>query len=203
MDARDHWRALYGTKSPEEVSWYEASPAPSLDAFDRLGVAPGMAVIDVGAGASRLADCLLDRGFTDVTLLDIAETALDATRLRLGPRAGKLQWEVADICHWQPGRQFDAWHDRAAFHFLTEPGDRARYRRTLLDGMHPGSLVILAAFAPDGPEQCSGLPVQQYDADDLAAELGEDFRPVESWRHSHTTPWGTEQRFQWAAFRRK
>lgn len=203
MDSRKHWRALYGTRQVEEVSWYQSVPQSSLDVFGRLGVTPDMAILDVGAGAATLADALLDGDFTDVTLLDIADTALEASRLRLGPRASKAHWEVADVRDWHPPRQFDVWHDRAVFHFLTEAADRARYRSTLLAATRADSLVILATFAPDGPEQCSGLPVQRYDAAGLAAELGDAFMPVESWRQAHKTPWGADQSFQWAAFQRQ
>jgi 2-polyprenyl-3-methyl-5-hydroxy-6-metoxy-1,4-benzoquinol methylase len=202
MDPREHWRTVYGTRRPDEVSWYQAVPEPSLDAFDRVGVKPTMAVVDVGAGASLLADALLDRGYADVTLVDIADTALEAGRQRLGRRAGKVHWEVADVRDWHPARRFDVWHDRAVFHFLTEADDRDGYRRALFEGTHPGSLVILATFALDGPQQCSGLPVRRYDADTLAAEFGEDFTLLEAWLQPHETPWGTEQSFQWAVFQR-
>jgi len=202
MDPAEHWRTVYTTKAPEEVSWFEARPEESLQAIRRLEVKPGMAIVDIGAGTSRLADALLDLGFADVTLLDIADSALDASRDRLGSRADKISWQVSDIRHWRPDRQYDVWHDRAVFHFLTEAADRKQYRRTLLEATRPGSLVILATFAADGLEQCSGLPVRRYDADGLAAELGEPFAPLEAWYQSHGTPWGATQGFQWAAFQR-
>ena len=203
MEPREHWRAVYGAKRPDEVSWYQASPEPSLAALGRLGADPGMALVDVGAGASTLADELLDRGWSDITLVDIAAPALEASRVRLGPRAGKVRWEVADVRYWRPGRGFGIWHDRAVFHFLTDPADRAGYKRALAEGTRPGSLVIIAGFAPDGPEQCSGLPVQRYDAATLAAELGPDFQPIADWRETHVTPWGADQRFQWCVFTRR
>ena len=203
MEPREHWRTVYEAKSPEEVSWYQASPEPSLAALDRLGADPAMSLVDVGAGASTLADALLDRGWADVTLVDIAEPALEASRVRLGARAGKLRWDVADIRHWRPGRTFDIWHDRAVFHFLTGAEDRAGYKRTLAEGTRPGSLVIIGTFALDGPEQCSGLPVQRYDAVAMAAELGSKFRPIADWREAHLTPWDAEQHFQWCVFKRR
>ena len=202
MDPREHWRQVYEAKRPEEVSWYQGSPAPSLAALDRYGARPGMALVDVGAGASMLTDALLDRGWDNVTLVDVSEPALEAVRLRLGPRAAAIRREVADIRHWRPDRAFDVWHDRAVFHFLTEPEDRAGYKRALDEGTHPGSQVIIATFAPDGPEQCSGLPVVRYDAAVLAAEIGSAYRLVEGWRQTHATPWGAEQHFQWAVLRR-
>ena len=203
MEPRDHWRDVYAARRPEEVSWYQASPAPSLAALDRLGADPGMALVDVGAGASRLADALLDRGWGDVTLIDIAEPALEATRRRLGPRAGKVRWEVADIRFWRPDRRFDLWHDRAVFHFLTSAHDRAAYKRALMAGTAPGSRLILATFAIDGPAKCSGLPVVRYDAATLAGELGEPFALLDSWAQTHTTPAGAAQPFQWATFERR
>jgi trans-aconitate methyltransferase len=202
MDPREHWRTVYATKAPEEVSWFEAEPQASLRAMRRLDVAPDTAIVDVGAGASRLADALLDLGFSDVTLLDIAEGALATSRARLGARAKDVSWEVADVRHWRPQRSFDLWHDRAVFHFLTDAADRDQYRRTLIEATHRGSLVVLATFAPDGPEQCSGLTVRRYDADGLAKELGENFVLREAWREEHETPWGAKQSFQWAAFER-
>lgn len=203
MDPREHWRTVYATKAPEEVSWFEAEPGASLRAIGRLDVAPDSAIVDVGAGASSLADALLDRGFRDVTLLDIADSALLASRARLRARADEVSWEVADVRQWRPERCYGLWHDRAVFHFLTEAADRDRYQRTLIEATLPGSLVILATFAPDGPEQCSGLPVRRYDADGLAAELGESFALRDAWRDEHETPWGTKQSFQWAAFERR
>lgn len=200
MEPREHWRQVYEAKRPDEVSWFQASPAPSLDALDRLGAGPARSLVDVGAGASTLADALLDRGWSDLTLVDVSEPALEASRQRLGERAGKVNWDVADIRHWRPGRAFDVWHDRAVFHFLTEAAGRAGYKRALAEGTRPGSNVVLATFAPDGPEQCSGLPVQRYDAAALAAELGGAFRMIDHWRETHVTPWGSEQSFQWCVF---
>jgi hypothetical protein len=161
-----------------------------------------MSLVDVGAGASTLADALLDRGWSDITLVDIAESALEASRVRLGPRAAKLRWEIADVRHWRPRRAFDVWHDRAVFHFLTEAGDSLGYKRALAEATRTGSLVIIAGFALDGPEQCSGLPVRRFDAASLVAELGNGFDPIADWREVHVTPWGAEQRFQWCAFTR-
>lgn len=202
MEPRDHWRTVYETKRPEEVSWYQPSPDASLAALERAGADPSMSLVDVGGGASTLVNALLDRGWGDLTVADIAEPALEASRQRLGERAGQVRWLVADITDWRPDRDFDVWHDRAVFHFLTDAGWRAGYKRAILAGTHPGSHVIIATFALDGPEMCSGLPVRRYDAAGLAAELGKDFVPVTDWREAHVTPWGAEQRFQWCVFRR-
>lgn len=203
MEPGEHWRQVYRAKRPDELSWYQASPDPSLAALERIGADPAMSIVDLGAGASTLADALLDRGWTDITLVDIAEPALETTRKRLGERAGNVRFEVADIRHWPPARTFDIWHDRAAFHFLTSPADRDAYRRALRAGTHSGSQVIIATFARDGPEMCSGLPVQRYDAGALAAELGAEFDLIDSWTETHVTPWGANQSFLWSAFTRR
>jgi trans-aconitate methyltransferase len=148
-------------------------------------------------------DALLDRGFCAITVLDIAEAALEVARRRLGPRGQAVDWQVADIRRWRPEGPYDLWHDRAVFHFLTEPEDRAAYMATLNEAVRPGGWVVLASFAPDGPETCSGLPVRRYDAAGLAEELGEGFELVRQMRERHVTPSGAEQPFTWTLFRRR
>lgn len=201
LKRQDHWSRVYEEKAPSSVSWYQAEPEPSLRALDRFGARPSSSFIDIGGGASNLVDALLGRGWRDVTVLDIAAPALEAARARLGPEAEKVHWEVADITEWQPSRRYDVWHDRAVFHFLTAPEQREAYRRALLAGVSPGGLVIMATFALDGPERCSGLPARRYDPAGLAAELGAAFRLIEGWREEHVTPWGSRQSFNWCAFR--
>lgn len=203
METREHWRHAYAAKAPDELSWFEASPSSSLKALDRLCLERPLSIVDVGGGASTLADALLGRGWSDITIVDIADTALASSRERLGPRAADVHWHVADIRDWLPGRTFDIWHDRAVFHFLTGVGDRTDYKRTLAAGTHAGSHVIIATFAVDGPDKCSGLPVHRYDAALLAAEIGPEFSLVGDWRETHVTPWGTEQPFQWCLFERR
>jgi hypothetical protein len=202
MDPREHWRAVYEAKRPDEVSWFQALPEPSLAALERHGIGAEASLIDVGGGASGLAGELAALGWRDVTVLDIAASAIGEAKGRLVDTSEAIIWIDADILHWRPSRTFDVWHDRALFHFLTEPAERELYLGALRAGTHDDSLVILATFALDGPEQCSGLPVRRYDAEAMAAELGEEFTLVEAWRQAHVTPWGAEQRFQWAAFRR-
>jgi 2-polyprenyl-3-methyl-5-hydroxy-6-metoxy-1,4-benzoquinol methylase len=200
-DRQAHWQEVYTTKSPDAVSWFQPSPEPSLKMIDALGVEPPARAVDIGGGASGLVEALIGRGF-EVTVLDIAEAALAAARERLGETASKVDWQVADITQWQPGGQYDLWHDRAVFHFLTGADDRASYLSALNAGTAPGGAIVLATFAEDGPEKCSGLPVQRYSADALAAELGSGFNLVHRSRETHRTPWGSEQSFTWAAFRR-
>lgn len=201
-DRDKHWEAVYREKSPDSVSWFQDTPVPTLNALDQFGADKRSALIDIGGGASALVDSLFERGWRDLTVLDIAASALDAAKLRLGALSDLVQWEVADITNWRPTRTFDVWHDRAVFHFLTETRQRQAYRRALLDGLAEHGLVIMATFAPDGPEQCSGLPVQRYDTETLAKELGAELKPIANWREQHVTPWGSNQAFNWCVFRK-
>jgi len=199
---RTHWQNVYATKAENEVSWYQENPASSLDLVAATGVPSDAAIIDVGGGASRLVDCLLDKGFRRVAVLDLSENALGEAKTRLGRRADAVDWIVADVTTWEPSRTYDLWHDRAAFHFLTEPADREAYVVRLKRAVHRGGHVIIATFAPDGPERCSGLPIVRYDPDALARMLGQDFELVDSRRHDHLTPSGNTQHFQFSRFLR-
>jgi trans-aconitate methyltransferase len=199
----DHWRTVYTEKQPEDVSWYQPAPTQSLLALDHFEAGPALSLIDIGGGASTLVDALLSRGWRDLTVLDIAAPALAAAQARLGDAAAAATWVVADMTAWQPARRYDIWHDRAVFHFLTEPEQRAGYLRALNEGLAAGGLAIFATFAPDGPEKCSGLAVERYDADKLAATLGPRFALEASWRDAHLTPWGASQAFNWCVFRRR
>lgn len=197
-----HWSAVYRSKHSETVSWYQPSPEPSLRALERQGVPSSAALIDVGGGASNLVDVLIERGWSDLSVLDIAAPALAVAKKRLGQSAAQVEWTVADITTWLPDRTYDVWHDRAVFHFLTRAEERQGYRRALLTGTAPGGLIVIATFAPDGPEKCSGLPVQRYDSESLSQELGPAFRLVDAWREAHLTPGGSSQAFNWCVFRR-
>lgn len=199
-----HWNTVYTTKAEDSVSWFQPVPQISLDLIGRAGATAASAIIDIGGGASALVDHLLDAGHRDVSVLDIADSALAKTRARLGPeRAGQVHWLVADIAAWKPARVYDIWHDRAVFHFLTDPADRAAYLAALRAGTKAGSQVIIGTFAADGPERCSGLPVQRYAPADLAATLGADFTVVEALPHDHRTPGGSIQKFQFSRFLRR
>jgi trans-aconitate methyltransferase len=202
MDQRGHWETVYQTKAETDVSWFQESPKVSLDLIDMLGIAPQTRVIDVGGGASRLVDALLDKGFDAITVLDISEPALAATRARLGKQADRVHWLAADVTQWEPKESYGLWHDRAAFHFLTDAADRAAYADRVARAVAPGGHVIIATFAPDGPERCSGLPVQRHDAESIGAVLGSGFALVDTRRHDHQTPGGSVQRFQFSTFRR-
>jgi SAM-dependent methyltransferase len=194
---------VYTRKGENEVSWFQENPAPSLELFTRVGAIPASAIIDVGGGASRLVDHLIRNGFQDVTVLDLSGAALDAAKVRLGDRATRVRWVVADATLWEPAKAYDIWHDRAAFHFLTDEQDRTAYVARLARGLKIGGHAIIATFALDGPERCSGLPVMRYDAESLGQTLGHAFRLVHTLRHEHATPWGSQQIFQFSVFRRQ
>lgn len=202
MTRQSHWDEVYRTKSADRVSWFQPDPAPSLAAIDHLDLLPETALIDIGGGTSNLVDALLARGWTDLTVLDISAAAFAVTQARLGADAARVAWLVNDITEWVPPRTYGLWHDRAVFHFLTEPAQREAYRRALHAALAPGGHVIIATFAPDGPVRCSGLPVRQYDAPALAAELGADLRLLRHWREEHRTPGGASQMFTWCVFER-
>jgi SAM-dependent methyltransferase len=197
-----HWENVYVKKRDNEVSWFQENPAPSLALIAEIGATPALAIIDVGGGASRLVDRLIEDGFQDVTVLDLSAAALEASKARLGDRAGRVHWLVADATIWEPSRTYDVWHDRAAFHFLTEARDRDSYVARLRQGLKIGGHAIIATFALDGPEKCSGLPVERYDAARLAQTLGSGFKLLRNQQHDHATPWGSHQLFQFSVFQR-
>ena len=197
-----HWENVYKEKGEYQVSWFQETPAVSLELLGIVGATPKSAVIDIGGGASRLVDALIDRNYGDVTVLDLSEPAIAIAKARLGERAVAVAWIVGDVTRWEPPRSYDVWHDRAAFHFLTEAGDRTAYAARLTRALRPGGHAIIGTFAMDGPERCSGLPVVRYDATRLSEVLGDSFALVETRRHEHQTPMGGTQRFQFSVFRR-
>lgn len=202
---REHWDGVYGARPDDELTWFEATPAVSL-ALVREHLQPGAPFIDIGAGASRLVDALLDEGFGPLTVLDLSAAAMAVSRQRLGPRADEVAWTQADVTAWRPGRDYAVWHDRAVFHFLTGAEERAGYARTLDAALRPGGIAIIATFADDGPEMCSGLPVVRYAPEALTRELDRllpgRFERLDARRHMHITPKGNRQSFQYSVFRR-
>jgi len=199
-----HWERVHESKSPSEVSWMQSRPELSLRLLDQAGVMPSARVLDVGAGVSSLVDCLLDRGFRALNVLDISAAALGHTRARLGERAAEVNFIVGDVLEVALPNELDLWHDRAVFHFLAEPAQRARYAERLAAQLTPGGHALMATFAADGPERCSGLPAMRYSADSLHAALGMNaFERVTEEREVHVTPQGREQRFQYLLLRRR
>lgn len=198
--SRQHWDAVYHDRGPEGVSWFQPEPRISLELIGALDIDKSTPILDAGGGTSLLVDHLADDGFTDLTVLDVSETALETARRRLaGNRA--VTWICADLLTWHPKRRYGLWHDRAVFHFLTDPTDRASYLATLRNALVPSAAVVMGTFAPEGPTHCSGLPVARYTAEDLTAQIGEDFCVTAARSQRHHTPSGAVQPFTWVTAR--
>lgn len=196
MDPKSHWERIYSNTLPSQVSWYQPHALRSLDLIRRVSPPPDGAIIDVGGGASTLIDDLLDAGYHDLTVLDLSAIALAETRTRLGTRADGVRWIEADILDAPlPKAGYSVWHDRAVFHFLLAPADRARYVAQVRRAVRPGGFVLVATFADDGPTRCSGLDVNRYSPEALHAEFGAPFRLMASEREEHITPGGVRQAF--------
>ena len=202
MDRKRHWEKVYSEQQTQEASWHQDLPRLSLAMIENAGVSRDAALIDVGGGPSLLVDHLLDRGYHDLTVLDLSATALEQARLRLGERAARVRWMEADVTRFQPDRGYRLWHDRAAFHFLTGESDRVKYVEALCNALEDGGHAVIAAFSPEGPSRCSGLDVVRYDAQGMSAELGSDFILEEERAETHFTPAGREQAFRFYRFRR-
>ena len=202
-DRQAHWQTVYQTKGEQQVSWSQQEPEPSLSLIEEFAGGPQASIIDVGGGASRLVDALRRRGYRAITVLDLSRAALGAAKLRLGGDAAQVRWIAADITQWQGPAAFDIWHDRAAFHFLIEAADREAYLERLRTGVKGGGHAIIATFAPDGPQTCSGLAVSRYHPASLSKAVGPAFELIDHRRHRHTTPWGVVQSFQFSVLQRR
>jgi SAM-dependent methyltransferase len=201
--AKTHWEAVYAQRAPDSVSWFQPHAEHSLALIARTGLTREAAIIDVGGGTSTLVDDLLARGYHDLTVLDLSAAALAAAQARLGDEARRVSWVEADITAVDlPRQRYDLWHDRAVFHFLTDAAQRHAYVERVLQSVKPGGHVIVATFAEDGPDRCSGLPVMRYGADTLHAEFGAPFELLEHSRETHHTPGGAVQQFVYCYCRR-
>jgi SAM-dependent methyltransferase len=203
FDAKAHWQKIYEHKGPKDVSWFQPVPTVSLDLFDTYHVPPTARVIDVGGGDSLLVDHLLDRGHTNVTVLDISGAALQKAQARSGTRASLVTWIEDDATCFKPDATYDVWHDRAVFHFLTKPAQVAAYLEQIARYLRPGGLLILGTFSENGPEKCSGIPVQRYDERTMVEHLVEICERVKCFTVDHVTPFNTVQNFLFCAFRKK
>lgn len=202
MDRKHYWEHIHATKGPDDISWFEPTAAVSLSLIDGVAHDRDASIIDVGAGASTLVDGLVSGGYRCITVLDISIAALNLARQRLGARATLVGWHEADILAADlPESEFHVWHDRAAFHFLTDHAERARYVAQLRRALRPHGHAIVATFAEDGPVRCSGLDVIRYSPESLLKEFGSDFRIVTSSHEMHLTPWGAEQAFNYSVLR--
>jgi SAM-dependent methyltransferase len=192
----EYWERVYAAKSPDQVSWFRPHLETSLAFVRRASKSFSASIVDVGGGVSSLAGDLFADGYRDISILDISQTALDCAKERLGAASREIQWIHADITSAElPPQAYDVWHDRAVFHFLTNPEQRAAYVRQAMRAVKPGGHVIVGTFGPEGPEKCSGLHVARYDADGLHGEFGAPFELIESAQELHVTPFGTTQQF--------
>jgi SAM-dependent methyltransferase len=203
LERKKHWDTVYSEKEAPETSWYQREPALSLAMIENAQIGLDGAIIDIGGGASLLVDRLLQSAYRDISVLDISGHALEQARRRLGSSAKQVQWIEEDVTRFRADRKYALWHDRAAFHFLTDGDSRRHYRDALYRALEPGGQAIIAAFAPDGPPRCSGLDIVRYDAVSLMAELGEEMILLEQKREVHLTPQGREQRFGFYRLQRK
>lgn len=202
-DRKNHWETIYQTKPLESVSWYQPVPETSLSLIAALNLPKTARIIDIGGGDSLLVDHLLQLGYTDLTVLDISEAALERARKRLGPLAGQVQWVNSDVVDFEPDEAYDLWHDRAAFHFLTRPSEVGAYSKAAADALGPGAQLIIGTFSVNGPTKCSGLEIRQYDPASMEAAFGEAFRQTGCQEVGHHTPGGAVQQFLFCTFERR
>jgi len=204
MQAREHWDGVYGQKRFDQVSWYAPHLGLSMRLIEQLCPQRETSIVDIGGGESTLVDDLVERGYTDLSVLDISETAIDFTKKRLGNSASTVAWHVGDITQYNFGEaRFDLWHDRAVFHFLTDSSDRTSYVDEVGRALKPGGVMIVATFGPDGPLKCSGLEVVRYSESLLKNEFARDFELLGSETTEHQTPAGGTQQFLYCWFRKK
>lgn len=199
--AKEHWDRVYASKGPQEVSWTQEIPAPSLELIHALQLPHSASIIDIGGGDSKLVDHLLEEGFHNITVLDISINALEKAQKRLGEKAGLVKWIVSDITHFEPPTKYDLWHDRAAFHFLTESNQVEKYICTIKKSVT--GYLVLSTFSTSGPLKCSGLPIIQYNESNLNNLVRPDFEKLTCKQVDHTTPFGTLQNFLFCSFKRK
>lgn len=204
MDRERHWNDRYSTTTVEKLGWFRVHLERSLQWIDELGLSHDASIIDIGAGASTLVDDLMERGFTDISALDVSAEALAITRKRLGEKAAGVEWYVADVTSAElPEASFDLWHDRAVFHFLTDEPDRDLYRQALSRALRPSGHLLIGVFSPEAPPKCSGLPVERYTLEQLEAEFSSDFELVREGSDPHVTPGGVEQPYVYALLKRR
>ncbi|EKD88008.1 MAG: putative methylase protein [uncultured bacterium] len=202
MDKKDHWEDVYQRKKVDEVSWYQTKPECSLRLIASAKLNFKACIIDVGGGASKLVDCLLDQGYLNLSVLDISGKALSTTKERLGPRSHGIKWIETDILNFHPEDKFDFWHDRAVFHFLTDPKEKTKYLEIMGNSLNANAYVLIASFGLEGPEKCSGLSVQRYDPALLQQTLGSNYTLLSSEKEIHLTPSGSRQQFVYCLFRK-
>ncbi|MCK5400415.1 MAG: class I SAM-dependent methyltransferase [Flavobacteriaceae bacterium] len=200
IERKKHWERVYETKSPDQVSWTQKSPKTSIDLINSFGLTKTAKIIDIGGGDSKLVDYLLDKGFENITVLDISAKALDKTKKRLGNKADKINWVVSDITEFVPETTFDIWHDRATFHFLTTADQISKYLNTARKNV--SGYITIGTFSENGPKKCSGLDIKQYCEESLTTELKNGFEKIRCVKEEHITPFNTKQNFLFCSFKR-
>lgn len=203
FDKKKHWEAIYTEKKLNEVSWYQPIPETSLKFIEEFGISKSAKIIDIGGGDSFLVDHLLALGFTDLTVLDISESAIERAKKRLGEKAKSVTWIVSDITTFEPREKFDFWHDRAAFHFLTDLGEVRKYLKTAKQYINSQSYMVVGTFSEKGPKKCSGIEIKQYDQTSLKEQFKQGFKNVKCVNVDHQTPSQTTQNFTFCCFMRE
>ena len=201
MMQKEHWENIYSTKGMTEVSWYQKVPETSLELIKRVAKNKDTSIIDVGGGDGFLVDELIQLGYNNITVLDISENAIKKAKQRLGDIAKNVKWVISDITEFNSTEKYDVWHVRAVFHFLTEDSDIEKYKS--LVNVNSNGYFILATFADNGPDKCSGLFVNKYSEDDQIAQFKDYFTPLDSFKHEHITPFGTTQKFTFSVFKKR
>ncbi len=201
FDRKQHWEKIFSTRSLDEVSWYQPIPSTSLELIQTFDLPKTSKIIDVGGGDSFLVDHLLEQGFTDITVLDISQKAIDRAKHRLREKAGLVNWIQADAASFEPTEKYDVWHDRAAFHFLTNEMEIEHYIAAVHHGLKPSGALILGTFSTEGPTKCSGIEIKQYSEQSMIDRLGSQFEKIRCFTVDHPTPFDTVQNFQFCTFR--
>ena len=202
FDRKNHWEQIYQSKKPDEVSWYQPMPVTSLSFFDQYNVPKEAKIIDIGGGDSYLVDHLLNRGYKDITVLDISESSLERAKSRLGDRSGLVKWIVEDAATFEPTERYDFWHDRAAFHFLTKEDEIQNYINTVQQSINPSGILVLGTFSEQGPKKCSGIEIKQYSETSMTDRLKGSFEKIKCITVEHKTPFDTIQQFIFCSFRK-
>ena len=203
INCKKHWETIYKTKELNEVSWYQPTPKTSLQFIQKLKIPTTAKIIDIGGGDSFLADHLLELGYTDITVLDVSATALKRAKQRLGNNASKIKWIVADAAEFQPAERYDLWHDRAAFHFLTQSKEINHYIGAAHYGIKDGGMMIIGTFSENGPKKCSGIDIHQYSESSMTEQFKKYFEKIDCLSVDHPTPFDTIQNFVFCSFRKK
>lgn len=202
LNRKQHWENIYNSKELENCSWFQPTPSISLEFIEQSNILKSAKIIDIGGGDSYLVDSLLDKGFTDITVLDISEAALSRAKIRLGDRAARIKWLVGDAANFTPIEKYDLWHDRAAFHFLTDKKDVNCYSKTAINSLNEGGILIIGTFSENGPKKCSGIDILQYSQEELTKVFENGFNRVKCVNVDHQTPFNTIQNFTFCSFQK-